>query len=378
MVSDKSTLVEYAGKPLESKKRYFWKVRVWDENDKSSDWSKVGFWEMGLLSPEDWKGKWISRRLQDEGYLKNTKQSYAHELLPAHTIGQSFTMNGKFSMVSARIPTWMTNDSSFYLTLYYDGPKGKKIKSEKMLNVADNSWLYLFLDEPLPAGKYYLEASLPKGRIGWWSHKDDVMEGGEAYVDGKVVMGDRTIFAGISANQQSILMRREFYVNKPVRKARLYTTALGLYEARLNGKRVGRDLLTPGWTDYGKRVQYQTYDVSDLLNEGGNVIGAILGDGWYSGNIAWFGNRIYGNTPHLLMQVLQCVADRPQLLGLFVRNVDVELFLERHDQLDGIEAVRAEVLHEAGVLVQLVALNAEFLDDDVLDLLFELVHVGHG
>jgi alpha-L-rhamnosidase len=78
-------------------------------------------------------------------------------------------------------------------------------------------------------------------------------------------------------------LRRAFAVDQPVTSARLYVTALGLYEARLNGRRVGDEFLTPGWTDYTRRIAYQTYDVTSLLAEGENVLGAILADGWYAG-----------------------------------------------------------------------------------------------
>ena len=65
--------------------------------------------------------------------------------------------------------------------------------------------------------------------------------------------------------------------------ARVYATALGMYELYINGRRVGDGLFTPGWTDYRKRLQYQTYDVTDMLKEGANAIGAVLGAGWYKG-----------------------------------------------------------------------------------------------
>ena len=78
-------------------------------------------------------------------------------------------------------------------------------------------------------------------------------------------------------------LRRAFTVGQPVTSARLYVTALGLYEARLNGRRVGDGFLTPGWTDYRRRIAYQAYDVTSLLAEGENVLGAILADGWYAG-----------------------------------------------------------------------------------------------
>src|SRR5205085_8584261 len=88
----------------------------------------------------------------------------------------------------------------------------------------------------------------------------------------------------------------------PVR-ARLYITALGLYDAFVNGQRVGDEWLTPGWTDYNTRVQYQTYDVTDLLREGGNVLGVRLGDGWYSGSVGGLGRWRYGDAPAFLCQL---------------------------------------------------------------------------
>ena len=73
--------------------------------------------------------------------------------------------------------------------------------------------------------------------------------------------------------------------------ARLYVTALGLYEARLNGHRVGDAFLAPGWTDYGQRVLYQAYDVTSLLATGENVLGAIIADGWYAGFVGFDAKR---------------------------------------------------------------------------------------
>ena len=102
-------------------------------------------------------------------------------------------------------------------------------------------------------------------------------------------------------------LRRAFGVDKPVASARLYVTALGLYEARLNGRRVGDGFLTPGWTDYTQRILYQTYDVTDLLTEGENVLAAVIADGWYAGfvgfDVKWAGAR-YGAAPELLAQLL--------------------------------------------------------------------------
>ncbi len=79
-------------------------------------------------------------------------------------------------------------------------------------------------------------------------------------------------------------LRKGFKATKP-RQALLYVTALGLYEAYINGVKIGDDVMAPGWTDYHRRVEYQVHDVTEALREGDNVIGAILGEGWYSGRV---------------------------------------------------------------------------------------------
>lgn len=89
-------------------------------------------------------------------------------------------------------------------------------------------------------------------------------------------------------------LRREFTVDKPIRRAMLYATALGVYEVHINGRRVGADYFMPGWTEYKKRLYYQTYDVTDMVKAGGNAVGAILADGWYAGNISILGQGLYG------------------------------------------------------------------------------------
>ncbi|MFI5195425.1 MAG: family 78 glycoside hydrolase catalytic domain, partial [Chitinophagales bacterium] len=86
--------------------------------------------------------------------------------------------------------------------------------------------------------------------------------------------------------------------------ATLFITCHGLYEAFINGKKAGNGLLTPGFTSYNKRLQYQAYDVSTLIHPGKNVIGAMLGSGWYRGPLAWAGHdNIYGNDLALLAQL---------------------------------------------------------------------------
>ncbi len=98
-------------------------------------------------------------------------------------------------------------------------------------------------------------------------------------------------------------LRKAFNLPKDVASARLYVTALGVYECSINGQIVGEDVLNPGWTDYHKRVRYQVYDVSSLLRAGENAIGALLGDGWSVGHVAWSHRQLYVDRPLLLAQL---------------------------------------------------------------------------
>lgn len=92
-------------------------------------------------------------------------------------------------------------------------------------------------------------------------------------------------------------LRRSFNVSKKVVAAKAYATAFGVYELYVNGEKDETYALAPEWTDYTKSIQYQYYDLTDKIKMGENVIGAILGDGWFSGNIAIVGRNQYGEAP---------------------------------------------------------------------------------
>ncbi|NOX55408.1 MAG: family 78 glycoside hydrolase catalytic domain, partial [Planctomycetes bacterium] len=93
----------------------------------------------------------------------------------------------------------------------------------------------------------------------------------------------------VDGPRRSQMLRKEFELPAEVVRARAYVSGLGYYELRLNGFRVGDDVFTPGWTQYEKRIQYQVYDVTDLLKIGRNAVGAILGNGWWSSGLGWAG-----------------------------------------------------------------------------------------
>jgi alpha-L-rhamnosidase len=112
------------------------------------------------------------------------------------------------------------------------------------------------------------------------------------------------------ADEPAPLLRTEFKISdKPVVKARLYVTALGLYEMHLNGHRVGDHIFAPDWTDYYKRVRYQVYDVTSLVRPGANALGGYLGNGWYAGHIGNGGFQAWGKVPALFAQLEVTHAD---------------------------------------------------------------------
>jgi len=155
--SRQSVHVVYSGRVLNSRQRYFWKVRIWDKEGQPSQWSEIAWLEMALLNENDWQASWI-----------------------------------------------------------YDG---------KQVSVGDEEY---YENDPAP------------------------------------------------------LFRKEFLLAKEIQNARLYITGLGYYEAFINGNRIGRNVLDPGWTNYLKRVYYSVYDVTKDLMTGKNCLGVELGNGWYN------------------------------------------------------------------------------------------------
>lgn len=107
---------------------------------------------------------------------------------------------------------------------------------------------------------------------------------------------------GSGYNPQSRMLR-DFQVEKPVKKARIYATALGVYDLWLNGEKIGaEDCLKPGWTDYFERVQYQAYDVTAQVRRGANTLAAVIADGWFCG-------KGYGRGPMLKAELVLTYED---------------------------------------------------------------------
>ncbi|MBS1512321.1 MAG: family 78 glycoside hydrolase catalytic domain [Bacteroidetes bacterium] len=111
-------------------------------------------------------------------------------------------------------------------------------------------------------------------------------------------------FAEDSINRPAQYFRHGFALRKKIQSAYAYITAHGMYEAQLNGQRIGDAYLTPGWTSYNHRLQYQVYDVTSMLRNGNNAVGVAIGMGWYRGYLAWNDNKnIYGKKTGVLFQL---------------------------------------------------------------------------
>jgi alpha-L-rhamnosidase len=186
---------EYDGPALQSRKRYFWMVRIWDEKDAVTAWSNIARWEMGLLHPEDWKAKWVE-------------------------------------------------------------PHQRPVQKEKKLSIQE--------------------------ALNWASDRKD-----------------RTY----EELNPCPMLRKQFTAGSQIKSARIYATAHGIYSIELNGNRISNEF-APDFTAYDKYLQVQTYDVTDQLVPGNNVIGAILADGWYAGRIGLTGDSCnYGDRLALLLQM---------------------------------------------------------------------------
>jgi alpha-L-rhamnosidase len=129
---------------------------------------------------------------------------------------------------------------------------------------------------------------------------DEVISDVDAFVAGTVSEKVQKVMP----DPRSPLLRREFHVEKKVSRARLFIAGLGLYELRLNGKKVGHNVLTPSKTDFRKRILYDTYDVTSDLKAGINALGIMLGNGWFNGQKKYWGWQMqwYGS-PRAILQL---------------------------------------------------------------------------
>jgi alpha-L-rhamnosidase len=160
----------------------------------------------------------------------------------------------------------------------------------------------------------YAGSPLASGEKCWWKVRVWDVDGAvSAYSEpatfemGLLNKGDwEGEWIGADLSISAPLLRQEFEIAGRVRRARAYISGVGWYELYLNGQKVGDHVLDPATTDYAKRVLYVTYDVTEIVSEGTNAVGVMLGNGWYS-EPGW--ETPYGDSPRLLLQMLVEFAD---------------------------------------------------------------------
>jgi alpha-L-rhamnosidase len=318
-----SVCIPYQGHANESQKRYYWKVKVWDKNGIASQWSDAAFWETGILNPNEWSAKWIfntnSNSQSDKDAIRwiwlgdqdatnvpsKTKAWFRLKInldkvpliASLHTVARGdyqIFVNGKF--VVAKTKAWQAFECSQILGYLKPGENIIEIK----VSAVRTASFVASTGKALP-GNYAAFAALlkienSKGEVikytttdnVWQARNDKEQEWKNAKVVGKLDEPALGLEPG-PLTESATLFRKEFQIKKTVSSARLYVTALGAYEAFINGKRIGQNVFTPEYTNYNKRITYQTYDITPLLKNGKNVAGAMLGDGWYGSPVGWNG-----------------------------------------------------------------------------------------
>ncbi len=344
VISDQSAHVEFAGSALESYKTYYWKVKIWDLKGNASGFSKPSHWEMGILSAEEWQANWIGKKIELTSKGKEAKKWQWKEWIwhptetgsrvPVYFRKKVILPTGK-KVTSALIR--LTADNKFTANFngfelgsgdswqeIYDFDVTESIKKENIIavkaeNTIGNVFGLLFsLKISFDDGTVQFIAP-DKNSKGWKTVNKKFsgwkgMNFNDADWSKIKFLGDYYSGAWEKMDEKDeylaprpVLVRNEIEIDKKIKRARAYVTGLGGYVMHINGNRVGDAVFTPGWTDYPKRIQYQTFDVGALLHKGENAIGAILGNLWWSSGLGWRGSTSYSNGP--LRFFMQLVVD---------------------------------------------------------------------
>ncbi len=303
--SAESVGISYAGAKLESRKRYFWTVQVWDGSGPALRTSQPAWFEMGLLLADDWHAKWITRTNPDEAADRAAMKWLALpegiQNLPAKTSGtfhKTFQLTERpqraaLFLIGRGDYSAVINGHAITTKADWSDFDRKDITSE--LVAGENTIeLRLASHPPSPYGprpKY--QPTVIAGLLKMYKNDGTLTRLGTDETWGRVAgdLSDETMNTPGPLPAPAALFRHEFQVKSSVRSARLYITAMGSYRAVINGQAPSRDLMTPDFTDYKKHVEYQSYDVTPLLKTGANAIGLTLGDGWYGSPMTWTGSR---------------------------------------------------------------------------------------
>ena len=352
--SGQSVAVPYTGPALEPEHRYYWRVKVWDKDDKPYPVSRPSWWETGLMR-DNWKADWIGfetgehRRIRESGatWITNRGEDHYHQTGDTHhEFRLAFSLdkpvrtahlyvtgkdtaaawvNGAQVLTAEPLPPYKQTPWKRYaerelsasslkrgrnllgveVTVYDTGDANSDVNNSR---TAMSACLYLEMEDGsvrlLTSGEGWKSELNASGR--WYAPDfDDSAWKPAVSAEPGGATGDSS--GGRPwPNGPVKMLRRSFDVASPVRSARLYATALGAYRFWINGQSIGDQVLAPGWMDFRERVAYQVYDVTAQVRRGRNAIGAYLAPGWYTTPLQWTQEPYnYGNTPPALRAQLR-------------------------------------------------------------------------
>jgi alpha-L-rhamnosidase len=313
--------IAYRGKPLSSGMAAWWKVQVWDQDGQASDWSAAAQWSMGMLHAQDWQGKWIGR--DEAGVYKDPGSVYqlleqAQWIWDAPNAQAGAPAGDRFFRAAFTLPAGRKVKRAIAVVgadnrcdVYVNGKQVAQASDTALPQDKDITALLQSGGNVLAAHVAHQRAGTPAGLIGavkiefengeplliqsgvQWRAAAKVEAGWETpeYLDtawqAAKLLGPYGMAPWKEAGYLEVhrlparMLRKEFAVDKKVRRASVYFSGLGVSELDLNGAKVGDAVLSPGLTDYDKHVLYVTYDVTRQIVQGRNAIGVMLGNGRY-------------------------------------------------------------------------------------------------
>ena len=316
--SDQQLHIAYGGKPLVSRMRCCWKVRVWDRSGQPSGWSKSAMWSMGLLAPADWgEAQWIGAdAINAEAIKLHANIGYHSQLANSADVLKWVAVDlGKAQPIHA-VRLVPATAGFLYPVRFKIEVAGRKDFSDAktvvdctgkdVANPGDEAQTYAFNE--VSAG--YVRVTATKlalrdgNNFGFALTEMQVLATGgnvakgaevtaldsieleEGWARQKLVDGVEKAQPGGSianpAGDRAVMLRKEIVLSqKPVR-ATAYVCGLGYNELYINGQKVGDHALDPGFTAYNERVLYVGHDVTPMLQAGKSTLGVILGNGWFN------------------------------------------------------------------------------------------------
>ena len=320
--SGKSFDVPYDGKPLASRQRAWWRVTVRDSHGLTAV-SEHAFWEMGLLSSDDWSAQWIAAETAE---MRGDREAGLYWITAdAPSKGQTCQVRLAFALPADADVVLMTIAKSAYrafidgapVTLPPHAANGwgePGVAETRMALKAGNHVLAMSIDASEIECAMLVRAGLSDGRA--IRFNDLTAHASVERPDGwnlpgfndtawQTVRRAQTVQGQPLPGRGAFLLRRDFSASETIARARLYVTALGAYEAYINGVRVGDALLAPECMDFSKRIRYRVHDVTKMLRNGANTIGTMVGDGWYGSYTSPVGRFAFGDPPLRLLAQLE-------------------------------------------------------------------------